>query len=91
MPRLDSVAHLEKLRQQMLDIDDRKRVISVTNGTDGRTRHSEVVVQTLVSEIKEQGLDKKIVVKSTGCHGFCEQEPTVLLLPEEICYLAVKS
>jgi len=90
MARLNSAAHLEKLRQQILDRDNGKRVVSVTNGTDGRTRHSEVVVQAFVSEIKKQGLAGKIVVKSTGCHGFCEQEPTALILPEAICYVAVK-
>jgi len=90
MAKLNSAAHLKKLRQLILDRDDGKRVVSVTNGTDGRTRHSEVVVQAFVSEIKKQGLAGKIIVKSTGCHGFCEQEPTALILPEEICYVGVK-
>jgi NADH:ubiquinone oxidoreductase subunit F (NADH-binding)/(2Fe-2S) ferredoxin/NAD-dependent dihydropyrimidine dehydrogenase PreA subunit len=90
MAKLNSAAHLKKLRQLILDRDDGKRVVSVTNGTDGRTRHSEVVVQAFVNEIKKQGLARKIIVKSTGCHGFCEQEPTALILPEEICYVGVK-
>lgn len=90
MPRLNSAADFERLRQQILDRNDGKRVVSVTNGTDGRTRHSDAVVQAFVDEIKKQGLARKIVVKSTGCHGFCEQEPTALLLPEEICYVGVK-
>ncbi len=90
MPRLNSAADLKKLRQQILDRDDGKRVVSVTNGTDGRTRHSDAVVQAFVDEIKKQGLAGKIIVKSTGCHGFCEQEPTALILPEAICYVGVK-
>jgi hypothetical protein len=65
MPRLNSAVHLKKLRQLILDRDDGKRVVSVTNGTDGRTRHSEVVFQTFVNEVKKQGLAGKIVVKST--------------------------
>lgn len=90
MARLNSAAQLQKLRQLILDRNDGKRVVSVTNGTDGRTRHSEVVFQAFIDEIKKQGLAGKVVVKSTGCHGFCEQEPTALVLPEEICYVAVK-
>jgi NADH:ubiquinone oxidoreductase subunit F (NADH-binding)/(2Fe-2S) ferredoxin/Pyruvate/2-oxoacid:ferredoxin oxidoreductase delta subunit len=90
MAKLNSAAHLKKLRQLILDRDDGKRVVSVTNGTDGRTRHSDVVVQAFVNEIKKQGLAGKIIVKSTGCHGFCEQEPTALILPEAICYVGVK-
>ena len=90
MPRLNSAAQLEKYRRQILDKDNGKRVVSVTNGTDGRTRHSEVVVQAFIDEIRKQGLAGKIIVKSTGCHGFCEKEPTALILPEEICYVSVK-
>jgi NADH:ubiquinone oxidoreductase subunit F (NADH-binding)/(2Fe-2S) ferredoxin/ferredoxin len=90
MARLNSTAQLKKLRQLILDKNDGKRVVSVTNGTDGRTRHSEVVVQAFINEVKKQGLAGKVVVKSTGCHGFCEQEPTALILPEAICYVSVK-
>ncbi len=91
MPRLNSAADLEGLRQRLLNSSKGKRVVSVTNGTDGRTRHSEAVVQALTDEIRKRGLGGKLVVKSTGCHGFCEQEPTVLVLPEEICYVGVKA
>jgi NADH-quinone oxidoreductase subunit F len=90
MARLNSAAHLEKLRQLILDRNNGKRVVSVTNGTDGRTRHSEVVVQAFINEVKKQGLAEKVLVKSTGCHGFCEQEPTALILPEAICYVSVQ-
>ena len=89
MTRLNSAADLAKFRQQISDRDSGKRVVSVTNGTDGRTRHSEVVVQAFIDEIEKQGLAGKTIVKSTGCHGFCEQEPTALILPEEICYVGV--
>jgi NADH:ubiquinone oxidoreductase subunit F (NADH-binding)/(2Fe-2S) ferredoxin/ferredoxin len=90
MPILKSAADLAKIRRQILDRDDGKRIVSVTNGTDGRTRHSEAVVQAFIDEIRKQGLAEKIIVKSTGCHGFCEQEPTALISPEEICYVGVK-
>jgi NADH-quinone oxidoreductase subunit F len=90
MPTLKSAADLAKVRRQILDRDDGKRIVSVTNGTDGRTRHSEAVVQAFIDEIRKQGLAEKIIVKSTGCHGFCEQEPTALISPEEICYVGVK-
>ena len=91
MPRLNSAADLEKLRQKILaKSDGKKRVVSVTNGTDGRTRHSQDIVKNFIDEIKKQGLTGKVIVKSTGCHGFCEKEPTALILPEEICYVSLK-
>ena len=91
MPRLNSAADLEKLRQKILARSDgKKRVVSVTNGTDGRTRHSQDIVKNFIDEIEKQGLTGKVIVKSTGCHGFCEKEPTALILPEEICYVSLK-
>jgi len=90
MPRLNSAADLERLRQEILARARGKRVVSVTNGTDGRTRGSQNVVQAFITEIERQGLKEKVEVKSTGCHGFCEQEPIALILPEEICYTGVK-
>jgi len=90
MPRLNSTADLEKKRQGILAQRDGLRIVSVTNGTDGRTRGSQKVVQAFVEEIEKQGLREKVKVKSTGCHGFCEKEPAALILPEEICYVGVK-
>jgi len=90
MPRLNSATDLEKLRQDILARARGKRIVSVTNGTDGRTRGSQNVVQVFIREIEKQGLREKVEVKSTGCHGFCEKEPIALILPEEICYVGVK-
>lgn len=90
MPRLNSGADLERLRQGILAKVDGKRVVSVTNGTDGRTRHSQSVVQAFIGEVEKQGLADKVIVKGTGCHGFCEKEPTTIIFPEEICYVGVK-
>ncbi len=90
MARLNSAADLEQLRQEILAKVDGKTIVSVTNGTDGRTRRSQAVVQAFVEEIEKQGLRDRVEVKSTGCHGFCEKEPVALILPEEICYVGVK-
>jgi len=90
MPRLNSAADLERLRQKILSKAKGKRIVSVTNGTDGRARGSQDIIQAFVDEIKKHGLKDKVEVKSTGCHGFCEKEPIVLILPEETCYVEVK-
>ena len=90
MPMLESVAKLEKLKEDLVSEGKKKKTVSVTNGTDGRTRGSMEIIRTLNEELRRLGLSDKIAVKSTGCHGFCEGEPTVLILPEEICYVKVK-
>jgi NADH:ubiquinone oxidoreductase subunit F (NADH-binding)/(2Fe-2S) ferredoxin/NAD-dependent dihydropyrimidine dehydrogenase PreA subunit len=91
MPRLKSAADLQKLSQEILARKNGTRVVSVTNGTDGRTRGSQDVIQAFNEEIEKQGLKGKVEVKSTGCHGFCEKEPIALILPEEICYVGVEA
>ena len=37
----------------------------------------------------QQGLNGQVDFRSTGCHGFCERGPIVVIHPEEICYLQV--
>ncbi len=90
MPRLNSATDLESLRQEILARVDGKRIVSVTNGTDGKTRHSDAVVRAFIDEVGKQGLADKIIVKSTGCHGFCEKEPSAVIFPEEIFYASLK-
>jgi NADH-quinone oxidoreductase subunit F len=45
---------------------------------------------SFVEEIKNSGLKDKVDIRRTGCHGFCERGPVVVIFPEEICYLGVK-
>jgi NADH:ubiquinone oxidoreductase subunit F (NADH-binding)/(2Fe-2S) ferredoxin/NAD-dependent dihydropyrimidine dehydrogenase PreA subunit len=44
----------------------------------------------LEEEIKLQGLAERVQVKKTGCHGFCEQGPIIVVEPEKIFYCQTK-
>jgi NADH:ubiquinone oxidoreductase subunit F (NADH-binding)/(2Fe-2S) ferredoxin/NAD-dependent dihydropyrimidine dehydrogenase PreA subunit len=48
---------------------------------------SEQILQRLKKETA--GLGLKIKIKPTGCHGFCQQGPTVLVQPDDIFYCKV--
>jgi NADH-quinone oxidoreductase subunit F len=48
------------------------------------------VVAAFEAEVQKQGLKAKVDTKGTGCPGFCERGPVVVIYPEEICYLQVK-
>ncbi len=48
---------------------------------------SEQVRQRLETEIAKQGL--MVTVKPTGCHGFCQRGPTVIMEPDDILYCQV--
>ena len=39
---------------------------------------------------KEESADKTIVVKRSGCQGFCQQGPLVTILPDNLLYCKVK-
>ncbi|KPK76028.1 MAG: NADH dehydrogenase [Phycisphaerae bacterium SM23_30] len=90
MTRLTSDAQLERLKNDLLARSKDKKIVSLTNGTDGKTRHSQKVLQAFVEQIQKQGLADRVIVKSTGCHGFCEIEPSAIISPQQICYVSLK-
>ena len=44
------------------------------------------LVDRLTEEIARHNLGDKITLKITGCHGFCEQGPIVIIEPEKVFY-----
>ncbi len=92
MPRINSPAGLEELRKSILSKrDPNKRSITICSGTACRATGSEKVVDSLKKEIEKQGLESQVEFRRTGCHGFCEKGPIVVIYPENLCYLQVKS
>lgn len=91
MAKLNSPLDLEKLRQKIISTRDPNRLcITICSGTGCRAYHSEEVADAFVYEIEKQGLQNKAEVRRTGCHGFCEHGPLVVISPQRICYLRVK-
>ena len=92
MPRINSPAELEEFRKDILSKrDPDKPCIAVCTGTGCLALGAGKVVAALKEEIKKQGLDTKVVdTRETGCPGFCERGPIVVIYPEEICYLQVQ-
>ncbi len=90
--RLSSAKELEELRKEILSKrGPGKQIVTVCTGTACQTYGSLEIYRKLADEIKKQGLKSTIVeAKATGCHGFCEQGPVVVIFPQEICYVKVK-
>jgi len=92
MPRLSSPADLEKLRQEILSQRDPDRpCVTICSGTGCQAQRSEELADTFVAEIKKQGLKNKVDIRRTGCHGFCERGPIVVISPQQTCYLGVST
>ena len=91
MPRINSPDELEKVRQEILSRrDPNKPCISICAGTGCLASGASEVIAAFEAEIEKQGLKAEVNTKGTGCPGFCERGPIVVIYPEEICYLQVK-
>jgi len=94
MPRINSPAELEELRKNILSKRDPKRpCIAICTGTGCLALGAAKVVSALKEEIKKQGLATKVDIvdiRETGCPGFRERGPLMVIYPEEICYLQVQ-
>jgi NADH-quinone oxidoreductase subunit F len=90
MERIRNPQELEKLRQELLagSKTDAPQV-TVCGGTGCLANGSAAVAQAFAEEMKKQGLDGRVRLKKTGCHGFCERGPVVILHPQEIFYQRV--
>lgn len=90
MSRLNSCRELEHLRQRLLEgRQDIATTVLVCNGTGCQASRSVDVIAALKNELSQQGLQGKVRLRATGCHGFCEQGPTVIIEPGGIFYCHV--
>lgn len=69
-------------------VGDKTRVL-VCEGTGCVSSKSPEIRMALERAIQELGLGEKIEVGFTGCHGFCQQGPIVVVEPEGIFYCQV--
>lgn len=67
-----------------------KRLISLCSGSGCGAYGTPDVYGELIKEIEKQGLQNEFEVKLTGCHGFCEKGPIMVIHPEGIFYSQLK-
>ncbi len=48
------------------------------------------VIDATVEELEKQNLKGKVDIRTTGCPGFCEQGPLVIISPQDVMYTHVK-
>ena len=90
MERIRSPRELEEIRQEILrGRDPDKPCITICSGTGCHAYGCERVTEAFRAELKKQGLEKRIDLRTTGCHGFCERGPVVLINPQKIFYQRV--
>jgi NADH-quinone oxidoreductase subunit F len=89
MAKLSSREELETLRGEIeKKRDPERKAIAVCAGTGCVAYGSYKLTDEFRSEVKRLGLD--VEVRATGCHGFCERGPLVVVYPQKIFYQRVK-
>ncbi len=90
MSQINSPEELKNFRQEIRSQrDPNTPCISICAGTGCIAFGADEVIAAFKAEIEKQGLQADVNTKETGCPGFCEQGPVVVIYPEEICYLQV--
>jgi len=90
MAKLDSIQALDAYRAALSkDRPKDMKVVAVCAGTGCNAYGSRNVVAAFREEIEKQGV-KDVVLRPTGCHGFCERGTLVLFHPDGVLYQRVK-
>jgi NADH-quinone oxidoreductase subunit F len=71
--------------------DPQRPVISLCAGSGCGAYGTDEVKDALEQEISQNGLKGTVEIKVTGCHGFCEKGPIMVIHPEGTFYSQVKA
>jgi NADH-quinone oxidoreductase subunit F len=89
---MKKISNAQALRRVQDDLkqnyDPNKKLVTICAGTGCRGYGCIKVKEELEAEIKKQNLN--VEVRATGCFGFCEKGPLVVIHPEKVFYQQVK-
>ncbi len=89
--RLSNVRDLEDLRRALQSMKKTTGVyISICGGTGCRASGALDVYDAFADEIEKREIQLNVQLKETGCHGFCEKGPLVVVYPKKIFYQHVQ-
>ena len=89
--RLNTPLDLAMLRERLAaGVDPRKITISICADTACHVRGGKALVEEFRAQVEAQGLDN-VEVCATGCHGFCEKGPLVVIHPRKLFYAGVQA
>jgi len=91
MARINFPGELDELRKSILSKrDPNKPCITLCSGSACHASGSREVAARIEEEITQQGLRDEVDIRKTGCHGFCERGPIIVIHPEKIAYFQIK-
>jgi len=88
--RIRTSEDLEEVRAKIIKGRSSKiPCIVIPSGTCCQARGSSEVVEAFQQEIEKHSLRDNIALRITGCGGFCQSEPNLIIYPEEVYYQKV--
>jgi NADH:ubiquinone oxidoreductase subunit F (NADH-binding)/(2Fe-2S) ferredoxin len=98
---MKSLAELTKVKESMLpfmSVRERNepqtqynRHVLICAGTGCTSMDSANVRKTLAKELETAGMGSEVLVSQTGCFGFCNLGPIMMVYPEGTFYIQVKA
>ncbi len=87
MERLKSVNEFEKLQERLvINRDPNVPTIVIPAGTCGQASGANDLIRVTKRELLNRKWVDKIHLRITGCNGFCQMEPSVLIEPQRTFY-----
>ncbi|MFC1666618.1 NADH-ubiquinone oxidoreductase-F iron-sulfur binding region domain-containing protein [Candidatus Omnitrophota bacterium] len=71
--------------------DSDKPCIAICKGTGCSVSGAAGLEEAFKKEIAVKKISQKVTVRTTGCHGFCERGPVVVIHPSKIFYQRVQA
>jgi NADH-quinone oxidoreductase subunit F len=93
MARLTSIRELKNLRERVIAEKksvERKPVLVISDDTGAQASGVNDIIRLVKRYILERGLRDKLSLRITGCIGFCEMNPYVIVEPHGHFYPKVK-
>ncbi|MHA1660427.1 MAG: NAD(P)H-dependent oxidoreductase subunit E, partial [Promethearchaeota archaeon] len=68
----------------------KRRDVLICRGTGCNSLNAQGIKDKLEELIKKFNLNDFINIKETGCHGFCQVGPTVIINPDNVIYVVLQ-
>lgn len=91
MKKLKSPQELASLQEEIrTGRDPEKPCITICAGTGCLAYGTQKIIDCFKAEIAKQNLTGTVQLRTSGCHGFCERGPMVVIHPRKIFYQRIK-
>ncbi|MCX8150387.1 MAG: 4Fe-4S binding protein [Candidatus Bathyarchaeota archaeon] len=92
MKILKTPADLEQIQREIISSRDPNQLtIALCTSTGCEALGAQEVLDAFKLELKKHGLENRVKIRETGCLGFCEQGPRLVIYPQEVYYFKVKA